>query len=102
MSGRIGYGLVRDKNGRPRIDDVSNLHPALIAMLTDEERLELGIWSGPLARDAQGTKRLEKTDSGYIALDPLVAVSEIYDGSTRYQLPSRFDAPVGVVIKLEI
>ena len=38
------YGLIRDKDGKPKIDgDPRNLHPAISAMLTPEERAELGI-----------------------------------------------------------
>lgn len=38
------YGLVRDKNGKPKIEgDPRNLHPAILAMLTPEEREELEI-----------------------------------------------------------
>lgn len=37
------YGIVRDKNGKPKVDDPSTLHPAQIAMLTKEEREELGL-----------------------------------------------------------
>lgn len=38
------FGLVRDKNGKPKIDgDPRELHPAIQAMLTPEERAELGI-----------------------------------------------------------
>lgn len=40
----VMYGLVRDKFGKPRIDgDPNDLHPAIKAMLTPEERAELGI-----------------------------------------------------------
>jgi len=37
------YGLVRDKNGRPKVDDPKSLHPEQIKMLTPEERVELGL-----------------------------------------------------------
>ena len=38
------YGLVRDANGLPKIDgDPNELHPAIKAMLTPEEREELGV-----------------------------------------------------------
>jgi hypothetical protein len=102
MSAKVGFGLVRDRDGRPKIDDPSNLHPAIVAMLTPQERVDLGIWSGPMARDAQGIKRLEKLEDGYRAVDPLVAVSEIYDGPDYFKLPDRIDVPLHGVIKLEI
>jgi len=102
MSAKVGFGLVRDRDGRPKIDDPSNLHPAIVAMLTPQERVDLGIWSGPMARDAQGIKRLEKLADGYRAVDSLVAVSEIYDGPDYFKLPDRIDVPLHGVIKLEI
>jgi len=38
------FGLVRDKNGKPKIDgDPKQLHPAILAMLTDAEKAELGV-----------------------------------------------------------
>lgn len=37
------FGLVRDKDGKPVVDDPKNLHPALKAMLTPAERAELGV-----------------------------------------------------------
>lgn len=37
------FALVRDKDGRPKIDDPSTLHPSQIAMLTPEERAEFGV-----------------------------------------------------------
>jgi len=101
MSAKIGYGLVRDRNGKPKIDDPSKLHPSVVAMLTEQERAELGLWSGPQARDAQGYKRLERTDGGYRALENLVAASEIFDEEKHYRLSPRIDFPAGTEIKLE-
>jgi len=37
------YGVVRDSEGRPRIDDPSSLHPAQKQMLTQNERDEFGV-----------------------------------------------------------
>ncbi len=37
------YGLVRDAEGRPVVDDPSTLPPPIIAMLTPQEREELGV-----------------------------------------------------------
>lgn len=35
------YGLVRDKNGKPKIDDINNIHPKIWEMLTDIEQEEI-------------------------------------------------------------
>ena len=102
MSHRIGFGVVRDRNGKPRIDGApKDMHPGIIVLLTPQERAELGLWDGPLARDAQGTKRLEKTETGYRALDALVALSEIYDGKVYRRLKQRVDVPAGGAIIVE-
>jgi hypothetical protein len=38
------FGLIRDKYGKPKIDgDPNDLHPELKKMLSNEEKLELGI-----------------------------------------------------------
>jgi len=38
------YGLIRDKNGVPKIQgDPNDLHPAIKEMLSNDEKLELGI-----------------------------------------------------------
>lgn len=37
------FGLVRDAEGRPKIDDPSTLHPAQKVMMTPEERAEFGV-----------------------------------------------------------
>lgn len=37
------YALVRDKDGNPKIDDPSSLHPSQIAMLTPQERSAFGL-----------------------------------------------------------
>jgi hypothetical protein len=39
----LAYGLVRDKNGRPKIDDPSTMPVEIIAMLTDAEKQEFGL-----------------------------------------------------------
>lgn len=39
----VMYGLVRDKDGRPKIDDPENLPPPIAEMLTPEERAEFGV-----------------------------------------------------------
>lgn len=38
------YGLIRDKHGKPKIEgDPNDLHPAIKEMLSEDEKLELGI-----------------------------------------------------------
>lgn len=38
------YGLVRDKDGNPKIDgDPRDLHPEIQALLTEEEKIKLGL-----------------------------------------------------------
>ena len=37
------FGVVRDKNGRPRIDNPATVPPEMAAMLTEEERQEFNI-----------------------------------------------------------
>jgi hypothetical protein len=39
----VMYAIVRDKNGRPKVDDPSTLHPEQIKMLTPQECADLGI-----------------------------------------------------------
>jgi hypothetical protein len=35
------YGLVRDKDGKPKIDDKKDIHPIIWEMLTDIEKQEI-------------------------------------------------------------
>ena len=37
------FGLVRDADGHPNIDDPSTLPPEVIALMTTEERAEFGV-----------------------------------------------------------
>ena len=37
------YGVIRDANGRPKIDNPKTVPPQMAAMLTEEERQEFGI-----------------------------------------------------------
>lgn len=37
------FALVRDKDGKPLVDDPKTLHPAIAAMLTEAEKAELGV-----------------------------------------------------------
>lgn len=99
------FGMVFDKDGKPKVDDPSTLHAMQIALISLEHRAELGIWEGPMAVDAQGSqKRLERLGPRkYKALDKLVACSAIFDlefdneqpGDRFIQLPQRFDVAQG-------
>ena len=40
------YALVRDKDGNPKVDNPTSLHPSQIAMLTPDERKALGLKQG--------------------------------------------------------
>lgn len=101
----VGYGLVRDgATGKPRVDDPAQLHPVQIGMMTTAEREELGLWTGAFARDAEGIKRMTRTDEGvYRAEEPCRAISEIFDGNRIFRTIRRGDLEVGkkVQIKLE-
>lgn len=102
MASYKGVGLVRKADGTPRIDgDPNDLHPVIQQkLMTAEERENLGMHLGPLARDAVGIKRLIKVDEHtYEAVDPLVAVNEIYDGVEYYRLSPRLHAKAGEQIR---
>ncbi len=99
MSTYKGYGLVRDKNGVPRVDDPATLHAVQIMMLTVEEREALGLWTGPFVLDAQGQKRVRATDTGYEAVDKIVAASVVIDENGQFRLPHRIDVPIGGAFK---
>lgn len=97
MTKYVGFGVIRDKDGNPRIDDPANLHPAQVLMLSDQERSNLGLWGGCFARDAQGFKRLTQLGpQKFRAEENLVAVNEILiaDGDVRAVLERR-DIPAG-------
>ena len=96
---RVGFGLVRDKHGNPKFDgDVNDLHPAILMKMTDDEKSNLGVWGGPMGKDAQGTKRIEVVNGVYKAKDDIVALSEIFDGEKYYRLGQRIDVPAGGTI----
>ena len=40
-TGYSGYFLVRDKNGKPKFDNINNIHPAYWSQLTEEEKQEI-------------------------------------------------------------
>jgi hypothetical protein len=99
MSTYKGYGLVRDKNGVPRVDDPSSLHPVQVMMLTPEERKALGLWAGAFVADAQGFKRVRRVSGGYEAVDKIVAASVVIDENGQFRLPHRIDVPIGGAFK---
>lgn len=106
MSNKIGFALVRDKNGKPRIDgDPSTLHPGVVSMLTPAEREELGIWPGVLIRDADGIKRgklvqEDETTAVVKVLDDLRAAGDFYIGTRVFQLATRQDVPAGTTMNI--
>lgn len=97
------FGVVRDKNGKPRVDgDPQNLDPGVMVMLTSEERAGLGLYDGPICRDAQGVKHLTKGEDGVlVANSALVAVNEIWVDGEFFKPSQRFDVPEGGTIKLK-
>lgn len=102
MSQKKGFGLVRDKDGRPRVDDPSKLHPAQVAMLTDAEKSALGVWTGAFIRDAEGFKRVERIGPGrFRAIDPIRAAGTLHDGLVELRLTDRRDVPAGETIIIE-
>lgn len=104
---KFGYGIVRDKHGKPRIDhDPKLLHPQQVALLTEAEREELGLWPGVLIIDAGGTKRGELVEGKgkkvqVRAIDDLRAASQFFVGKKVYRLKTRADFPAGTVVNLE-
>lgn len=100
------FGLVRDgATGKPKVDDPSTLHPMQIGMMSKVERAELGLPDVHYARDAQGIKPVQAGERGeLIALEPLVAVSELFmmpddgSGANVVTLPERRDVRAGSVI----
>lgn len=107
MGKKQAYALIRDKDGRPLIDDPKNLHPGLVSMLTPAERREFGLWDGVMIRDAQGIKRAELIERAEAtiklrALEPLVAAGNVYVDGHEYTLSPRFDAPVDEILIITI
>ena len=91
-----GYALVRDKDGNPRIDDPSQLHPIQINMLTSAEKQLLGMWDGIYGRDADGWKRLRQYGpEQYVADDPIRALAELVLEDRVYRVEPRVDLSVG-------
>lgn len=96
------FGLVRDKDGKPKVDNPADLHPVQLGMMTDQERNELGVWSGSWARDARGYKKITVSADGKVtAHDDLIAVSELFilpddgSGATMAAVNPRCDVKAG-------
>lgn len=87
------YGVVRDKNGRPRIDgDPKELHPAIIAMFTEAEQKELGVENTPIAVAANGHFRLRKVNAtSYRCENRLIAFGSFWEDGKEYRLAERVD-----------
>jgi len=97
------YGVVRGPDGKPKIDgDPAALHPNIVALLTVAEKDELGLWSGPAARDAQGIKRLQQSaNETLVALDALTAASLFWIDGVCYKSIERVDVPAGGTFNLK-
>ena len=96
------FGLVRDKNGIPRIDYPETAHPAILVMMTPQERENLGIWPEAFALDAQGRKRVRIAGGQLIAKDALNGVTDIYVGTGEvhtFPTPRNFAAGAEIDIK---
>lgn len=100
----VGFALVRDANGKPRIDDPSTLHPKHLCMMTEAEKEALGLWTGCFGRGADGFKHMTKVDEmTYRAEEPIVAIGEILDGDDVWRVLHRQDMKTGdrIVLTLE-
>jgi hypothetical protein len=96
------YGVVRDRNGKIKLDcDPADLHPGIVMLMTAKERAEFGLWDGPLVRDANGVKRIKKNTKTFTAKDALVAASEIWFDGGRYRIAQRIDVPAGGTFTVE-
>lgn len=95
-----GVVLVRDAQGKPKVDDPGNMPPAMVMMLTEAEKTELGVYTGPLGRDAVRTVRLKThPEGGFEAVDKIVALREIFDtDGSYYQASPRPHGPPGTRI----
>lgn len=91
------FGLVRDASGAPKIEgDPGTLHPAIIAMLTTAERAALNIHTGAMAMCANGTVPCGEVSPGvFTALEPIVAVSNVFYKGVVYAVDPRLDVPAG-------
>lgn len=99
----VGFALVRDQNGKPRIDDPSTLHPKHLCMMTTEEKEELGLWTGCFGRGANGFVNMTKVDEmTYRAEAPIVALGEVLDGEDVWRVFHRQDLKTGDRIALTL
>ena len=100
----VGFGIVRDASGRPKIDDPSALHPVQVLLMTESERAELGLWQGAWARDADGFKKLTRvSDTVFRAEEDLRAVSEVFvNHHEMFRLMDRVDVAKGDQLSLNL
>lgn len=96
------YGLVRDKDGNPKIDDPENAPAPVLAMLTPQERRDRGIWDGVFVIDAEGTKKaIQRDDGTFEAVDALVAATVVLvDANTHHLIRPRVDVRPGGTIPI--
>jgi len=100
---KSGYGLVRDSQGRPRIDDPTTLHPGIVSMLTMQEKIDFDLWPGMLIQDAEGIKRatlVSRTNARIVLtiVDPIVHAGNIYVDGCELRVKPRFNAPAGETV----
>lgn len=104
MSINAIYGVVRDKNGKIRVDDPAQLHPFQLALMSKDERVELGFTADAYAVTAQGMKELTRAAGGWTCAERLVACNFVIDlgvareESAVLQLDQRRDVRAGGVI----
>jgi len=104
---KTGFGLVRDKSGRPRIDDPATLHPGVASSMSVDERLDAGLWPGVIVRDAVGYKRayFESFENGALtltAVDEIKAAALVYYDGVEYRFGTRINAPVGETLVIDL
>lgn len=98
------YGLVRGKDGKPKVDNPDHLHPMQLGMMTAEEREGMGIWQGSWVRDADGYKPVSIKKAQVFAEQNLIAVSELFllpddgSGATMIAIKPRCDVKAGAPI----
>lgn len=97
-----GIGIVRDKDGVPKIDDPDNIPPKLLMHLTRQDRILLGMDGSDLVRDAQGCKRVTRiSESEFRAEEQIVAASQISIDGKVYKLGERRDLAPGEIIRVK-
>lgn len=91
-----GYGIVRDKNGKPRVDNPATLTPMHIAQLTPLEKRELGVWDGEFAVGASGwTKLRQLRPNEFYVEENASAVNQIVVGTRILKISPRLDLKQG-------